>query len=66
MATEGTSHNRDKGAPSYLLWDEIDATAAGCAKATFNLHVLTQLGWPGATVDSPHFVVVSTHDFEQF
>lgn len=42
-----SNRSRDNGI-SYLLWDEIDAPAAGCAQATFNLHVVTQLGWPGA------------------
>ena len=32
---------------SYLLWDVIDAPPKECAQATMNLHVLTQLGWPG-------------------
>jgi hypothetical protein len=32
---------------AYLLWDAVDAPAAECAKAMFNLHVLTQLRWPG-------------------
>ena len=32
---------------SYLLWDAIDAPPKECAQATMNLHVLTQLGWPG-------------------
>ena len=32
---------------SYLIWDAIEAPAVECASATYNLHVLTQLGWPG-------------------
>ena len=29
--------------PTYLLWDAIDAPAAVCANATYNLHVITSL-----------------------
>ena len=54
---------------AYLLWDVIDAPPTECAQATLNLHVLTQLGWPGkagcktitapeSSTDSPR---VSTH-----
>lgn len=32
---------------SYLIWDAVDAPLPDCARATYNLHVLTQLGWPG-------------------
>lgn len=34
---------------AYLIWDMVDAPLAAedCEAATFNLHVLTQLGWPG-------------------
>jgi hypothetical protein len=32
---------------TYLFWDAVDAPAAECARATMNLHVLTQLGWLG-------------------
>ena len=33
----------------YLIWDSIDTptSESDCEAATFNLHVLTQLGWPG-------------------
>jgi hypothetical protein len=37
--------NRADG--THLFWDAVDAPAAECAAATLNLHVLTQLGWPG-------------------
>ena len=33
---------------AFLLWDAIDTDDQdACSNATFNLHVLTQLGWPG-------------------
>ena len=32
---------------TYLFWDDIVAPANDCAKATYNLHVVTQEGWPG-------------------
>ena len=37
--------NRRDG--SYLLWDDINAPIEECSQATYNLHVVTQLGWPG-------------------
>eukprot|EP00943_MAST-04B_sp_MAST-4B-sp1_P001448 g1448.t1 len=37
--------NRRDG--SYLLWDDVNAPMAECSQATYNLHVVTQLGWPG-------------------
>ena len=46
---DGSDRSQDNSSPSYLLWDDIDASAAACAQATFNLHVLTQLGWPGTS-----------------
>ena len=45
---DGHNRSQEAGSPVYLLWDEIDAPVAECTQATFNLHVLTQLGWPGA------------------
>ena len=39
-----TANHRDD---SYLLWDAVDAPLAECSQATYNLHVVTQLGWPG-------------------
>ena len=32
---------------SYLVWDAVDAPESACRTATYNLHVVTQLGWPG-------------------
>eukprot|EP01043_Picozoa_sp_COSAG02_P053842 COSAG02_NODE_6005_length_3880_cov_8.950993_3_plen_109_part_00 len=60
-ALDGSTRSRDDSSPSYLLWDEIDAPAAGCAQATFNLHVVTQLGWPGAIVTL--VVLAATRDY---
>ena len=33
---------------TYLIWDDVRApNVSDCAQATYNLHVVTQLGWPG-------------------
>ena len=33
---------------TYLIWDDVNAPKmSDCAHATYNLHVVTQLGWPG-------------------
>eukprot|EP01051_Picozoa_sp_SAG22_P001147 SAG22_NODE_42_length_25431_cov_5.091580_5_plen_945_part_00 len=37
--------NRHDG--SYLMWDAVNAPLAECSQAIYNLHVVTQLGWPG-------------------
>lgn len=46
---------------SYLLWDFVDAPAKDCAQAEYNLHVVTQMGWPGKVGCS---VSVSTNNAE--
>jgi hypothetical protein len=38
---------------SYLLWDAVEAPRAACAQAQFNLHVVTQTGWPGVVGCAP-------------
>ena len=43
--------NRRDG--SYLLWDAIDAPLNNCSQATYNLHVVTQLKWPGVVGCQP-------------
>jgi hypothetical protein len=33
---------------TYLFWDDVKAASlSDCSMATYNLHVVTQLGWPG-------------------
>jgi hypothetical protein len=41
------ANRREGNGGSYLIWDAIEASSKDCQNATYNLHVLTQLGWPG-------------------
>ena len=47
FADWGGTGNRSRRKESYLIWDAVDAPPALCAQATFNLHVVTSLGWSG-------------------
>ena len=38
---------------SYLIWDDVDAPEPLCAKATYNLHVVTDLGWTSKSGCAP-------------
>jgi hypothetical protein len=65
-ALDENTRSQDNSSPSYLLWDEIDAPAAGCTQATFNLHVVTQLGWPGAIVTLVVLATTRDHMFNMW
>ena len=40
----------NKNDATYLIWDFVNAMSdSDCSQATYNLHVITQLGWPGVS-----------------